>query len=128
MSGIDCFVFRNDCETKHSCFSKASLVDLNYWNKKVSEINFDAIGFEVSNHASTLSIGGNAKLVGAKLSASALEAELALGVSSEIGIVDDSVTVKVLGTGFGFGRKWSGCFLDVCVGFDFGKFLRGWWH
>ena len=112
----------------YSCFSKASLVDFNYWNRKVSEINFDAIGFEVSSHASTISIGGNAKLVGAKISASALEAELALGVSSEIGIVDDSVTVKVLGTGFSFGRKVSGCVFDICAGLDFGKFLRDWWH
>ena len=110
---------------KYPRFSKASLVDLNYWNKKVSEINFDAIGFEVSSHASALSIGGNAKLIGAKLSASSVEAEIAVGVSSEIGIVDDSLTVKVLGTGCGVGRKWNCCVLDICLGIDFGKFLRG---
>ena len=94
----------------------------------MSEINFDAIGFEVSSHASAFSIGRKAKLVGAKLSASALEAELALGVSSEIGIVDDSVSVKVLGTGCGIGRKISCCIVDMCLGIDLGKFLRGWWH
>ena len=64
-------------------------------------------------------------MVGAKLSVSALEAEISVGVSSEIGFVDDSVVIKVLGTGCGIGRKVSCCVLDICLGIDFGKFLRG---
>ena len=86
-------------------YSKGSVVDFKKWNQKVSEVDFDALGFELSSHTSPLSIGRNAKFVGAKLSASIFEVEVGVGLSSEIGIVDDSISAKIAGTGCGIGKK-----------------------
>ena len=54
-------------------------------------------------------------------SVSIFDLQLALGVSSEIGIVDDSLAVKFLGIGGKIGRKTQICVFDSCVGIDFGK-------
>ena len=50
-----------------------------------------------------------------------VDAELALGVTTEIGVVDDSLEVKVAGFGGQFGRKMNLCALDTCFGVDWGR-------
>ena len=117
-------VTKNYSGPKIQYLTKGALIDVNSGRRKVTEIDFNAFGFEVNTHTSLMSIGGEAKLIGAQLSASIFEAEVAVGVSSQIGIIDDSVEVKLLGTGCGIGRKVKCCVLDICLGLDFGKLFR----
>ena len=52
---------------------------------------------------------------------SVFDLQLALGLSSEAGIVDDSLSLKLAGKGIKTGRKVEICSLDVCFGVDFGR-------
>ena len=52
---------------------------------------------------------------------SVFDLQLALGLSIEAGIVDDSLSLKLAGKGIKTGRKVEICSLDVCFGVDFGR-------
>ena len=84
-------------------------------------VDFNVLGAEASVHSSSTGVGYSATVFLSGGSVSIFDLQLALGVSSQIGIVDDSVAIKVLGTGVSIGRKTSICAFDVCFGIDFGK-------
>ena len=70
---------------------------------------------------STFHVEGNAGLTLADIHASAFDLHLGVGVSTGIGYKDDSLTVKVCGTGYQFGRKIGISVLDNSFGVDLGK-------
>ena len=76
---------------------------------------------DLSVHHSSTSAGYDAKLVLAGGSVSIFDLTLGLGVSSEAGIVDDSVTLRLAGTGVQVGRLVGNCVFDNCFGVDFGR-------
>ena len=78
-------------------------------------------GAEASVHHSSTSVGPEAKVVMAGGSVSIFDLQLALGLLSEAGIVDDSLSLKLAGKGIKTGRKVEICTLDVCFGVDFGR-------
>jgi len=89
--------------------------------QKLEEVDFKLFGAEASCHHSAHGAGCEALVTLAGGSVSIFDLQLALGVSSEIGIVDDSLAVKALGTGGKIGRKIQICVLDTCFGIDIGK-------
>ena len=58
-------VTKNYSGPKIQYLSKGALVDVNFGRRKVTEIDFNAFGFEVNTHTSLMSIGGEAKFIGA---------------------------------------------------------------
>ena len=78
-------------------------------------------GAEAGTHISPTGAGYDAVVKLSGGSVSIFDLQLALGVSSEIGIVDDSLSVKALGIGGKIGRKTQICVLDSCFGIDFGN-------
>jgi len=89
--------------------------------EKLEEVDFKLFGAEASVHASATGAGYDALVTLSGGSVSIFNLQLALGVSSEVGIVDDSLAVKLLGIGGKIGRKTEICVFDSCVGVDFGK-------
>ena len=86
----------------------------------LESVDFNVLGAEASVHASPLGAGYSAtvNLAGGKVSI--FELQLALGLSSEIGIIDDSLAVRFLGLGGSIGRVNKICAFDTCFGFDLG--------
>eukprot|EP00092_Neocalanus_flemingeri_P024879 GFUD01026978.1.p1 GENE.GFUD01026978.1~~GFUD01026978.1.p1 ORF type:complete len:662 (+),score=98.61 GFUD01026978.1:102-2087(+) len=84
-------------------------------------LDWTLLGVEESAHASEVAVGVDAKVVLTGGSVSIFDLQIALGLSTEIGIVDDSVTVKYAGTGIKLGRKLGVCVWDSCLGIDFGR-------
>ena len=89
--------------------------------EKIEEVDFKLFGAEASGHFSATGAGYGAVVKLAGGSVSIFDLQIALGVSSEIGIVDDSLSAKVLGTGVKIGRQIQICAFDICFGVDFGK-------
>ena len=89
--------------------------------EKIEEVDFTLFGAEASGHFSATGAGYGAVVKLAGGSVSIFDLQIALGVSSEIGIVDDSLSAKVLGTGVKIGRQIQICAFDICFGVDFGK-------
>lgn len=89
--------------------------------EKLEEVDFTLFGAEASTHLSPTSAGYGVVVKLAGGSVSIFQLQLALGISSEIGIVDDSLAVKILGLGGSIGRKTQICVFDSCFGVDFGK-------
>ena len=89
----------------------------------LERVDFNLFGAEASVHSSSTSAGYSATVTLAGGSVSIFDLQLALGISSQIGIVDDSVAVRVLGLGGSIGRKTSICVFDSCFGVDFGRFF-----
>merc|ERR1711962_63379 len=98
----------------------AGLMKINSGETPLQSVDFNVLGAEASVHTSLLGAGYSAtvKLAGGK--ASIFQLQLALGVSSELGIVDDSVAVRFLGLGGSIGRVNKICAFDTCFGFDLG--------
>ncbi|PAA47295.1 hypothetical protein BOX15_Mlig027809g1 [Macrostomum lignano] len=99
----------------------AGLMKVNSGETPLDTIDFTVFGAEVSAFAGPTCLGYGAKLVFAGGRVSAFDVNLGLGVSSAIGIVDDSLTIKVLGTGFQLGRKVGFSVFDSSFGVDFGR-------
>ena len=68
-------------------------------------------------------LGAQAKICVAGGTASALEVNVGLGISTGAGVKDDSLSVKLCGTGFTLGRKVGFSLLDNEVALDLGKLL-----
>jgi len=99
----------------------AGLMKIHSGEEALETVDFNVFGAEASIHASNTGAGYTATVFLYEGSISIFDFQVALGVSSEIGIVDDSVAIKVLGTGVSIGRKPSICVFDVCFGIDLGK-------
>ena len=84
-------------------------------------MDFTLFGAEASAHFSATGAGYGAVVKLAGGSVSIFDLQLALGLSSEAGIVDDSLSVKLFGTGGKIGRQFQICVYDSCFGIDFGK-------
>ena len=89
--------------------------------EKISNVDFKLFGAEASTHVSKF--GGSAGLTVtlAGGSVSIFDLQLALGLSTGGGIIDDSLALKLFGIGGSIGRKTKICVLDTCFGVDFGK-------
>ena len=98
----------------------AGLMKINSGETSLESVDFNLFGAEASVFTGAGGAGYSAtvKLAGGQVSIFNLE--LALGVSSEIGIVDDSVAVRFLGLGGSVGRVNKICVFDSCFGFDLG--------
>ena len=68
-------------------------------------------------------LGAQAKVCVAGGTASALEVNVGLGISTGAGVKDDSLSFKICGTGFTLGRKVGLSLLDNEVVLDLGKLL-----
>ena len=93
---------------------------INSGETSLEKVDFNLFGAEASAFAGAGGAGYSAtvKLAGGQVSIFNLQ--LALGVSSEIGIVDDSVAIRLFGVGGSIGRVNKLCFLDTCFGADLG--------
>ena len=97
---------------------------INFGKTPLKSVDWSLFGAEASVQTSALGAGYSATAVLTGGKAAIFELQVGLGLSSEIGIIDDSIELKVLGTGCAFGRKVKCCFVDICVGMDIGKFFR----
>ena len=100
---------------------ESGLFKIHSGEKIIEEVDFTLFGAEASGHFSATGAGYGAVVKLAGGSVSIFDLQIALGVSSEIGIVDDSLSVKVLGIGGKIGRKTQICVFDFCFGIDFGR-------
>ena len=116
-------VTKNYLGPKYEYLVETGLMKINSAPNKTAlqTVDFSVFGAMASVHHSTTSAGYDAKLVLAGGSASIFDLTLGLGVSSQAGIVDDSLTLKVLGVGVQVGRKVGICVFDICFGVDFGR-------
>merc|ERR1711963_1288362 len=114
-------VTKNYSGPKIQYLNEAGVMKIHSGKVPLEKVDFNVFGVEASTHVSGTGAGYSAKvnLVGGKVSV--FELELGVGVSSQIGIVDDSLAVKVLGVGGSIGRKTKICVLDNCFGVDFGN-------
>jgi len=100
--------------------NEISIMKINSGKTVMDQIDFEVGGAEASVFTSGTGAGYSAKvkLVGGKVSI--FELQLAFGISSEIGIIDDSLKLKVLGIGVSVGRENKVCVFDMCFGIDLG--------
>ena len=112
---------KNYLGPKYEYLVGAGLMKINSGETALETVDFSVFGAEASVHHSSTSVGYDAKLVLAGGSASIFDLTLGLGISSEAGIVDDSVTLRLAGTGVQVGRKVGICVFDNCFGVDFGR-------
>jgi hypothetical protein len=87
----------------------------------LSSVDFSLFTPEAKVQISDTYIGGGASLNLIDGKVSVFNIKLGAGVSSGIGITDDSVTFKLLGTGLQIGRVVSISALDNSFGIDFGR-------
>ena len=112
---------KNYLGPKYEYLVGAGLMKINSGETALETVDFSVFGATASVHHSSTSAGYDAKLVLAGGSVSIFDLTLGLGVSSEAGIVDDSVTLRLAGTGVQVGRKLGICVFDNCFGVDFGR-------
>ena len=93
---------------------------INSGETPLEAVDFNVFGAEASAHIGQLGAGYSATVTLAGGKVSIFNLQLALGFSSEIGIVDDSVAVRVLGLGGSIGRVTQICAFDTCFGIDIG--------
>ena len=86
----------------------------------LAKLAIDVLGVQAGSHVAPTGLGYEASAHLVKGSASMVDFQVGAGVSSNIGIVDDSVSVKLLGIGFNLGRKNGICIFDNCIGIDLG--------
>merc|ERR1711963_134381 len=114
-------VTKNYSGPKIQYLNQAGLMQIHSGKIPLEEVDFNLFGVEASTHVSYTGAGYQArvKLIGGKVSV--FELQLGIGVSSQIGIVDDSMAVKIFGLGGSIGRKTKICAFDNCFGIDFGN-------
>jgi len=114
-------VTKNYSGPKIQYLNQAGLMQIHSGKIPLEEVDFNLFGVEASTHVSYTGAGYQArvKLIGGKVSV--FELQLGIGVSSQIGIVDDSLAVKIFGLGGSIGRKTKICAFDNCFGIDFGN-------
>ena len=86
----------------------------------MAKVAIDVLGIQAGSHVAPFGVGYEASAHLFKGSASMVDFQVGAGLSSNIGIVDDSVSVKLLGIGFNLGRKNGICIFDNCIGVDLG--------
>ena len=113
-------ITKNFLGPKIEYLNSAGIMKINSGEVPLEKVEFDLFGAEASVHLSNTGAGAGAvvKLAGGKVSI--FQLQLALGVSTEMGIIDDSVAVKVLGVGGSIGRVNKICVFDSCFGVDLG--------
>ena len=87
---------------------------------RIPKVAVNVFGVQAGSHVAPTGVGYEASAHLVKGSASMVDFQVGAGVSSNIGIVDDSVSVKLLGIGFNLGRKNGICIFDNCIGIDLG--------
>ena len=129
-------ITKNYAGPKIEFLRAAGLMKINSGETPIESVDFSVFGAQASAHASRCDVPGSqlpgsicgvgyeAKVVLAGGSVSIFDLQLALGISSQIGIVDDSLEIKIFGLGGSVGRKTQLCALDVCFGVDFGRLGR----
>merc|ERR1712038_1482314 len=88
-------VTKNYSGPKIQYLNQAGLMQIHSGKIPLEEVDFNLFGVEASTHVSYTGAGYQArvKLIGGKVSV--FELQLGIGVSSQIGIVDDSLAVKI---------------------------------
>ena len=99
----------------------AGIIKIHSGKTALESVDFSVFGAEASVHASSTSAEAGAKVVLAGGSVSIFDLQLGLGVSTGGGIMDDSLVVKVAGTGVSLGRRTGVCVFDNCFSVDFGR-------
>jgi len=100
--------------------SEVGIMKINSGKDARDKIDFELFGAEASVFGSPTGAGITATAYLARGKVSFLELQLAFGVSSQIGEVDDSYTFKLFGMGGSVGRENRVCVFDSCIGFDLG--------
>jgi hypothetical protein len=118
-SGV--IVTKNVTGPKYALVAKASLINIHSNKTGLEAVDFDILSAEAKLEVSRTYAGYGADLVLAGGHASIFDLKLGLGVSSGIGIKDDSLTVKIAGTGLKLGRQIGVSVLGSEFGIDFGR-------
>ena len=87
----------------------------------LEQIDAQLFGASVGTSASDTHLEGNAKLTVLGREESFVNYHLGVGVSTGLGIKDDSLSLKVAGCGFQFGRKIGVSIFDNELAADIGK-------
>ena len=125
-AGIYVKVTKNLLGPSFEVFSKAGVFNVSL-NDELTPINFDIGTAKAGTVTSNTYAGADAKLKLAGGSAGPVDLNLGVGVSSGVGIKDDSVNVKVAGCGVTVGRKIGVSVFDNSISFDLGKFGKFWY-
>jgi len=91
----------------------------------LTELEFEAFTAHVGASAGTAGVGYEAEATLVSGQASFVDFSLGIGVSSNIGIRDDSLNVEALGLGFTVGKKIGISIFDNEIAIDFGKIAVG---
>eukprot|EP01083_Nonionella_stella_P178086 628036_1 len=98
--------------------ANVGLLNLNGWN---DNLNVNIGQADVSGHVSATHVGYDAKLTAVETTTGPLRTRLGVGLSSSVGMEDDSISVKVAGTGLKVGRKIGVSFFDSEIECDLHK-------
>ena len=117
-------VTKNYLRPKVEYLSIAGLRRVNSGKTALESIDFTLLGAEVGLQGSSTAAEVKVAFILAGGSASVFDVQLGVGLSTGGGIMDDSLVVKVAGTGLSLGRKTGLCIFDNCFSVDFGKLFN----
>ena len=116
------FVTKNLTGPQFKIVGKAGLANIHTsGTSNLDSVNFDVLSAETKAEISNTFIGAgaNIRLVGGNVSI--FHFDVGAGVSTGIGIKDDSISTEIAGTGVTVGRKCEISLFGSKVGVDFGK-------